>query len=471
MLFDQLQKYGESDIYPFHMPGHKRRMTFPADAYQMDITEVEGFDNLHHATGILAEEQRRLAALVGARESFFLVNGSTCGILAAISSAVPRGGKILMARNSHKAAYHAVWLRQLSVSYVYPQISSYNIQGSILPEDIEHILAADNDIQAVYITSPTYDGIVSDIRKIEQIVHCFGRLLVVDEAHGAHFGYDPSFPQSAVGQGADLVIQSVHKTLPAFTQSAVLHLCSDRIKKETLDKYLDIYESSSPSYILMSGISRLIPFLQSEGKTRFEALAKNLNRFYEESRALKCLHVIQAEDFDKRSVYDRDFSKILISTRNCDLNGKELYDRLLSVYHLQLEMCAGEYVTALCSLMDSEAGFDRLRKALFEIDAALQYEEKDKNDIIAGIYSGKEQILSISEATEQQAFSIGLTRSAGKVSAEYVYLYPPGIPILVPGERIDEAFVRDAEKLKAGGLALEGMKDFTGASIEVLAGF
>lgn len=471
MLLEQLQKYGESDIYPFHMPGHKRQMIFPADAYRLDITEVEGFDNLHHATGILAEEQKRLAELVGARESFFLVNGSTCGILAAISAAVPGGGKILMARNSHKAAYHAVWLRQLSVSYVYPQIGSYDIQGSILPENIEYILAADNDIQAVYITSPTYDGVISDIGKIAEIVHRYGRLLIVDEAHGAHFGYHPAFPKSAVGWGADLVIQSVHKTLPAFTQSAVLHLCSDRIKKETLDWYLDIYESSSPSYLLMSGISRLVPFLQGEGKNRFEALAENLNQFYETSRGLRRLHVIQAEDFDEKSVYGRDFSKILISTRNCKINGRELYDCLLSRYHLQLEMCTGEYVTALCSLMDSEAGFDRLLEALFAIDVTLKYKEKDKDDLIAGIYSEKEQILSISDATERQVFSLSLEQSAGKVSAEYVYLYPPGIPILVPGERIDEAFVRDAEKLKAQGLALEGMKDFTGASIEVLAGF
>lgn len=471
MLLEELEKYGESDIYPFHMPGHKRRMSFPENAYRLDITEVEGFDNLHHASGILAEEQKKMADLVGARESFFLVNGSTCGILAAISSAVPRGGKILLARNSHKAAYHAVWLRQLSVSYVYPQISSYDIQGSILPENIENIIAADNTIKAVYITSPTYDGVVSDIKRIAQIVHRYGRILIVDEAHGAHFSYHPAFPESAAGLGADVVIQSVHKTLPAFTQSAVLHLCSDRIKKETIDQYLDIYESSSPSYILMAGISRLIPFLKEEGKVRFEMLAENLNCFYQKSRELKHLHVIQAEDFDRNSVYDRDFSKILISTRNCVMHGKELYDCLLSRYHLQMEMCTGEYVTALCSLMDSGAGFERLLEALFSIDATVQHVEKEKNDVISGIYSKKEQILSITEATERQVFSVGIEQSAGKISAEYVYLYPPGIPILVPGERIDEAFVKDAKRLKAQGLTLEGMKDFTGTSIEVLMGF
>ena len=163
MLLERLQEYGRSDIYPFHMPGHKRQPNLGADAYQLDITEVEGFDNLHHAQGILKEEQERFAQYVGAKKSFFLVNGSTCGILAAISAAVPRGGKLLMARNSHKAAYHALFLRQLEAYYVYPAISSFDIQGAIRPEQIACALEKDRGIAAVYITSPTYDGVVSDI--------------------------------------------------------------------------------------------------------------------------------------------------------------------------------------------------------------------------------------------------------------------------------------------------------------------
>ena len=165
MLLEKLKTYSQSDIYPFHMPGHKRRMTLPSDAYGLDITEVEGFDNLHRAEGILAGEQQRFADFAGAKDSFFLVNGSTCGILAAISAAVPRGGRILIARNSHKSAYHALMLRQLSACYVYPKISMFDIQDMILAEDIERIISAHNDIEAVYITSPTYDGVVSDIKK------------------------------------------------------------------------------------------------------------------------------------------------------------------------------------------------------------------------------------------------------------------------------------------------------------------
>ena len=459
MLLEQLQEYDRSDVYPFHMPGHKRRIELGADAYHLDITEVEGFDNLHHAQGILEQEQADLARFIGADKSFFLVNGSTCGILAAISAAVPRGGKILMARNSHKAAYHALFLRQLQARYIYPLISSFDIQGAIEPEQIRCALAKDTEIAAVYVTSPTYDGVVSDIEEIARIVHDYGKPLIVDEAHGAHFGYHPAFPQSAVSCGADVVIQSVHKTLPAFTQSAVMHLCSDRVEADALEEFLDIYESSSPSYVLMAGISRLVPFLQTEGPSRFAALAENLGRFYEKSRKLHCLHVIQEEDFDQKHAFRRDPSKILISTACCNMNGRQLYDRLLAEYQLQLEMCSGEYVTALCSLMDCEEGFERLIDALISIDETLQPVETPQQRFIEHIYRQREQVVSISDAMEGAHETVTLKSSVGKVSSEYVYLYPPGIPILVPGERIDADFVTDVAVLKARGMIPEGLRD------------
>lgn len=459
MLLEKLKAYDSADIYPFHMPGHKRQLCLPADAYHMDITEVEGFDNLHCAQGILAEEQARLAHFVGAEKSFFLVNGSTCGILAAISAAVPRGKKILFARNSHKAAYHALFLRQLTACYLYPTICGIDIQGAILPEEVERELAADEQIAAVYLTSPTYDGVVSDIEAIAQIAHKYGKTLIVDEAHGAHFGLHPIFPRSAVRCGADLVIQSVHKTLPAFTQSAVLHLCSDRVQPEKLAQFLDIYESSSPSYVLMAGISRLVPFLQEEGAARFDALAEQLRLFYEKARQLRCLHVIQEEDLEQPFAYAHDPSKILISTRDCSISGKQLYERLLWDHRLQPEMYSGEYVTALCSLMDTAEGFERLLSALLDIDRTLQRREPTENGFVARIYRKKEQVCSITEAMESAQETVRLAQAVGRVSGEYAYLYPPGIPILVPGERIDEAFVRAVEELKTRNMALEGLQD------------
>ncbi|MBO5245642.1 MAG: aminotransferase class V-fold PLP-dependent enzyme [Eubacterium sp.] len=345
MLTEQLKRYDESNIYPFHMPGHKRRICLPKDVYHLDITEIDGFDNLHAASGILAEEQRRYADLVGAKQSYFLVNGSTCGILAAISATVPRKGTILIARNSHKSAYNAMYMRQLYAEYVYPEMTHLDIQGMICREQVEAILQTRKNISAVYLTSPTYDGIVSDIASIAQVVHKYNLPLIVDEAHGAHFGMHPMFPQSAVHLGADLVIQSVHKTLPAFTQSAVLHICSDRVSKEEIERFLAIYESSSPSYVLMAGISRARAFLETEGAERFGELEQNLKRFYEKTTNLRALHVMRTDEFEDSRVYAKDPSKILIRTEGSSINGKQLYDLLLKRYGLQLEMCSGEYIS------------------------------------------------------------------------------------------------------------------------------
>ena len=237
MIEERLKELAQSHIYPFHMPGHKRAALEFSNPYSIDITEIEGFDNLHHPEGIIREAQEKAARLYGARRTYYLVNGSTCGILAAISAAVPRGERILVARNSHKAVYNAVYLRQLAAEYVYPVDTRCGVQGQITPQQVEQKLAAFSDIKAVVITSPTYDGIVSDVAGIAEVVHRFGIPLIVDEAHGAHFGFHPAFPENAVKLGADAVIMSVHKTLPAFTQTALLHLCSDRIDHTRIEKY------------------------------------------------------------------------------------------------------------------------------------------------------------------------------------------------------------------------------------------
>ena len=230
LLIHKLKEYAGSDMYPFHMPGHKRTgdMGFP-DPFTMDITEVDGFDNLHHPEGILKSSMDWAAQVYGADQTYYLVNGSSSGILSAVCGAVPRGGRILVSRNCHKSVYHGICLNQLKASYVYPQeIDGLGIQGGILPSDVDMMLKRYMDTQAVLIVSPTYDGVVSDIKGIAQVVHRAGLPLIVDEAHGAHFRYGEMFPVSALDLGADVVIQSVHKTMPSLTQTALLHIRNNR---------------------------------------------------------------------------------------------------------------------------------------------------------------------------------------------------------------------------------------------------
>lgn len=363
-LEEELEKYGQSDYYAFHMPGHKRQMSDAAIAhpFSIDITEIDGFDNLHHATAILQDAQEEAAEFYGVQESIFSVNGSTAALLSVVSAAVRRGGKILMARNCHKAVYHAVYLRDLEAKYLYPkwELQTAMVNGPIRPADVELALEADVDIQAVLITSPTYDGVVSDVAAIAAIAHRYGVPLLVDEAHGAHFGLHPYFPVSAVKLGADVVVQSLHKTLPALTQTAILHRCSDRVSSEALHRFMGIYQTSSPSYVLMSSITSCIHVMKDQGNVLFGNYVNLLQTCRERLKELKRIHLVEAEIMDP--------SKLVLSVENLSMTGSQLYTILLEKYHLQMEMEAPGYVLALTSVGDTEEGFMRLCAALEEID-------------------------------------------------------------------------------------------------------
>lgn len=468
MLEKKLRELAQSDIYPFHMPGHKRVPSEFANPYAIDITEIEGFDNLHHAEGVLKEAQEAAAELYGSRRAYYLVNGSTCGILAAISAAVPRGGRILVARNCHKAVYNGIYLRQLSAEYIYPVETRCGIQGQITPEQVKRKLIEFPDVQAVVITSPTYDGVVSDVAGIAEIVHRYGIPLIVDEAHGAHFGFHPAFPENAIKQGADAVIMSVHKTLAAFTQTALLHLCSDRIDPVETEKYLGIYETSSPSYVLMAGIERSLSMVAEKGQELFVRYAAMLDAFRESVKDLQRVWVPGAEDFLPGEAWDFDPGKILIISRG-KMSGHKLKERLLREYGLQMEMASGSYVLAMTSIMERQEGFDRLSSALHEIDATLPDEEAAPFTP-REIYCQPEKVMETYEAQEAAHRCLPFADAAGRVSADTIFLYPPGIPLLVPGERIDCRMVENIRKCLALGLKVEGLSENDGINIVQIDG-
>ncbi len=463
-----LTAYRETDIYPFHMPGHKRQpFDFP-NPYTVDITEIEGFDNLHHAAGILARAQQRGADLYGSEECFYLINGSTCGILAAVSASAKRGQRVLMARNCHKAVYHAVFLRELRAEYLYPAATSCGIQGQVTAEQVEEALFLHGDVAAVIITSPTYEGIVSDVEEIAKIAHAHGIPLIVDEAHGAHFGFGGGFPENAVRQGADAVIMSLHKTLPAFTQTALLHLCTDRISGEQVKKYLSVYETSSPSYLLMAGMDSCIHRIEREGERLFSDLRKKLSAFYKSISDLKQLRVMVREDLSEREAYDWDDSKIVIFAGDSGMTGKQLYECLLRDYHLQMEMASLDYVLAMTSVMDREEGFERLAAALKEIDKSILPKEKRIKASIEDIYKQNPKEMEIGKAWDLPVQNVSFSEAVGKICGDYIYLYPPGIPMMVPGERITEDFLRNIKECLRRGLSVEGSTDLFSGRINVV---
>lgn len=472
-LYDKLLQYQSSEMYPFHMPGHKRRKDDFANPFLIDITEIEGFDNLHHAEGILKDAQDRAAALYHSEETYFLVNGSTCGILAAVSACTARGGKILMARNCHKAAYHAAYLRGLDIEYLYPEKEDiFGINGGIHEDIVEKALEEFQDIQAVMITSPTYDGVVSNVEKIAQIVHRKGIPLIVDEAHGAHFGFHEYFPKSSVEMGADLVIHSLHKTLPSLTQTALLHVNGNRVDRECLRKFLDIYQTSSPSYVFMAGMDSCVCLLEKRGGELFESLRRNLEVFYKQTESLGCIYLANHGLMGKSGIHDFDRSKLVISARNAGFTGNQLANLLRNRYHLELEMAGGSYGLALTSISDTEEGFLRLSEALKEIDACLENKIEKNTEkstlTIEDIVIKNEVWCRIHEALESPGESVLLEKAEGKICREFVYLYPPGIPMLVPGEIISREVFGKIRRLVREGYSVQGMADYSAEHIQVM---
>lgn len=467
----KLEKYAMGNVYPFHMPGHKRNPLSMPNPYTVDITEIDGFDNLHQPEGILKEAMERAASLYGAKQSFYLVNGSTCGILAAISAAVPRNGKLLMARNSHKSAYHAAYLRLLTTEYLYPSISGFGVHGAIDPQEVRQKLVEHPDVSAVFITSPTYDGIVSDVAAIAKIAHEYQIPLIVDEAHGAHFGFHPAFPQTAVRLGADLVIQSMHKTLPTLTQTALLHLNSAYVRPEAVQKYLSIYETSSPSYLLMGSMDKCVRLLKEERESLFGRYADRLYEFYRKAGGLSKIRVMEKADFTLEEAYDVDMSKIVIFLKDTGIDGKELYDILRKDYNLQMEMFSKCYALGMTSVMDSKEGLDRLLFALKEIDGKAPAKKGyfyEGSAFTRQFYASREKRMELYEAMDLPTEDVLFDEAKGRVSGSMVSIYPPGIPALLPGEAIDGNFIETMRKCMKFRLNLHGIADIINGRMTVV---
>lgn len=487
-LYDRLAEYAQGPDYPLHMPGHKRRAfgEMPPELYRMDITEIDGFDNLHAPEGILLDLQKRAAALYGAAESFVLVNGSTGGILSAVSAAVPFGGKLLISRGCHKSVYHAAYLRRLQLSYLYPEvIPGFEISDAVTPEQVREALRREGDADAVLIVSPTYEGRIARVREIAEIVHSFRKILIVDEAHGAHLGLagcGETLPENSCQAGADLVIHSLHKTLPAMTQTALLHVNGERVDRNLLKRFLRIYQSSSPSYVLMASVDNALSMIEREGGKLFSDFYKSFRKMMYDLRTCKRLEFLAARP-EGDCVLRQDIGKLAVRDGAGELSGRELYDRLRQQYHLQLEMAAGNYCLAMFTVGDTPEGYRRMTEALLEMDRELWTSEECSQELVIAAAgesalrehsaeseltgAGGERVayaaylpikaLEFYEAWDRPWEEVPLTECEGRIAADFVNLYPPGSPILAPGELFTGELCGLLHLYEKQGLNLQGV--------------
>lgn len=437
MLYDKLKKYSKSGVYPFHMPGHKRNTALSDGImpYGIDLTEIDGFDNLHNVEGCILEVQNLAERLYNVKKAFLLVNGATGGILSAVRAMTNRGDKVLVARNSHKSVYNALEICGLEPEYIVPAVDDeFGINCSITPLQVEKAIVGNPDAKLLIITSPTYEGVVSDIKEICRIAHLHNVMVLVDEAHGAHFPFSDSFPVEAIQCGADVAVASLHKTLPSLTQTALL-LTSNEELINPLAENLAIFETSSPSYVFMSSIEKCLDFCKNT-KT-FDEYIKRLNSFNEKCKSLKKIKVLcyGNDEVKNHRFFDFDISKITVSVRGLDINGTQLAEILRNDFKIEPEMVCSDYVLLISTVCDTDEGFARLINALQIIDSKCSV--KELNACRYSITIPKIAVKPCECSGKDGEFCL-LEHSIDKISLEYVWAYPPGIPIIAKGEIITQ---------------------------------
>ncbi len=470
-LYEELTEYGHKDIYPYHMPGHKRKEQsfLPEKTALIDLTEVQGTDNLHAPTGILKDAQEYCAEVTGADHSYFLINGSTAGVISAIFAAVSEGGKLIIVRNAHKSAYHGMALRNAIPAYIYPETEKkWGFCKAVTPDEIGKAMEENPDAEAVFIVSPTYEGCLCKVEEIAKIAHLRGIPLIVDEAHGAHLPYLGG-KYSACRAGADIVIQSTHKTLPAPTQTALLHVNGSLVKKDRIERYLRVFQSSSPSYPLMAGIDGAVRLMAARGGELLETLENNYAGLV--SKINNELKYISAYPFCKGI---NDAGKLLLSAsdgNNIFMTGTELSEILRNEYGAETEMSSERSVLAMFTVSDDREAYNRLFDALTKIDETLR--KKAENGCTGTVITEYDDIprpkiaLPPGSAWKTESEEIPVEESVGRISDEIVGLYPPGTPLLAMGEIIEREHVKLIKRYIGEKLEVSGIKD---GMISVLKG-
>lgn len=425
-------KLNSLNSYPFHMPGHKRNNDYNIIGSEIDITEIDGFDNLHNPKDLLLELEESISELFKSKKSIISVNGSTCCILSAICGVCNRGDKIIIARNCHKSVYNGCMINGLKVVYIEPEFDEeFGVYTRVTQESVDIALAENPDAKALVITSPTYEGIVSEINTDIP--------LIIDSAHGSHFGFAQYLPKRAKG---DIVINSLHKNLPCLTQCAVIHINNEKYINP-VKKYMDIFETSSPSYVLLSSIDRCVDILK-ESELYFNHYKYIIDYFYSEIIKHDNIKLLQNDDKTRIILSSDGYS-------GADLAG------IMRKNGIEPEGYGINYVILISTVCDSKEGFDLLINTLNSLEKRVPLQLKlDKPQIPEKAFEQYEVIDT--EICE-------LKNSIGKISGESVFAYPPDIPLITAGEKISENTVKYITKLIESGINILSDSDLLPTSI------
>lgn len=468
-LLERLLEYGERGQASFHVPGHKSGKGLPPGAgifrqlLSIDLTEITGLDDLHHPEGVIREAQQLAAACFGAEETCFLVNGSTVGNLAAILSLCASDDVIIVQRNAHKSVLHGLMLAGAKAVFVTPRYDTKSgLAAGVGAEVLETALARHPEAKGVLLTNPNYYGMGGDLRRLARLTHRYGKPLVVDEAHGAHYGFHTDLPESALAAGADLVVQSTHKMLSAMTMGAMLHMQGDRIDRGQVKQRLAMLQSSSPSYPIMASLDASRVLLQAEGKVWLDRGLRAVSRF---ERALGRSPWFQTIAGAPSQAYEtKDPFKVAVCDATGTLSGFGLRDEL-ERRGIMTEMADPRHVLLVFSLASDEHDADKLVQAMEQIADAFALPKKNIGAAFSYGDGGLPDRGSISEPVSFRlnprtaTASIALSDAVGQRAGEMVIPYPPGIPVLYEGEIITEEVIRYIRHLAAEGARFQGISD------------
>ncbi|MBN6187366.1 aminotransferase class I/II-fold pyridoxal phosphate-dependent enzyme [Aneurinibacillus sp. BA2021] len=460
-LYETLCVYAEEKNLSLHVPGHKDGSVFDGQArshfqsiLSLDATEINGLDDLHHPTGAIAQAQQLAADAFGADQTFFLIGGTTAGNLAAALTVCVPGDTILVQRNAHKSVCNGLLLAGAQPVYIVPQIEpETEVAAGIHPEQLQEALRAHPEAKAVWITNPNYYGMTQDVQALAELCHEAGIPLLVDEAHGAHLGQARGLPSSALQAGADLVVQSTHKMLPAMTMASMLHVQGERISVHRLASVLAMIQSSSPSYPLMASLDVARRYLVMEGRRQLPHTVAKLEQHRQQlGKQLKHISLWHERGHDPL--------KWVLTSRHPALTGYRLLD-MLQECGCVAEMADTKNAVLVFSIAPSDEDIAFAANAIARVDRMLcELSEGEAHERLLPFQETLIQpAVSLQEAFYRSKERVSIEEAVGRVSAEMVIPYPPGIPLLTPGERITPAHIEAIRRIARAGGYFQGASD------------
>ncbi|MCY6485213.1 aminotransferase class I/II-fold pyridoxal phosphate-dependent enzyme [Clostridium aestuarii] len=472
-LFDALKEYNKKNIVPFDVPGHKHGVGIPeltefigSKALEIDVNSMKCLDNISNPIGVIKESEELMAGAYSSDYAFFLVNGTSSGVQAMIMSACSTGDKIIMPRNAHKSAINGLILSGAVPVYVQPEINDrLGIAMGVSVENMKKAIAENTDAKAVFLINPTYYGAVSNIKEIIKLAHRYGITVLVDEAHGAHFSFHNEFPQEAMELGADMAAVSLHKTGGSLTQSSVLLLNEGLIDRNTVKTVLNLTQTTSASYLLMGSLDIARKMLATKGYKMFSKILDTTREARCEINKINGLYAFGKELVGNPGVFDFDETKLGVNVTGLGITGFKAYDILRDEYHIQVELGDVYNILAIVSVGDSEKSLSVLIDALKDISLKYRGSKMNFGNVTL---ENPEIIVSPRNAFYARKRIIDLDESVGEISGESIMAYPPGIPIVTPGEKISKEIINYIKFLKSQHSMLTDTEDPYVEHIKVL---